>query len=87
MVINFLMLQLSVHSSSILTRISRLFNWRKLTMILGPIHAKIPNSEQLKICCELADQALYTAKQNGRNNFYSKSGNVAEDVCFPLKCQ
>ncbi|MFE3575026.1 GGDEF domain-containing protein [Lysinibacillus sp. NPDC059133] len=55
-----------------------------LTVSIGMCHAKISNSEQLKTCCELADQALYTAKQNGRNNFYSKSGNFDEDVCLPL---
>ncbi|MFB7155243.1 GGDEF domain-containing protein [Lysinibacillus sp. NPDC056232] len=55
-----------------------------LTVSIGMCHAKISNSEQLKTCCELADQALYTAKQNGRNNFYSKSGNFDEDVCVPL---
>ncbi|MFJ8512991.1 hypothetical protein [Lysinibacillus xylanilyticus] len=26
-------------------------------------YAKISNSEQLKTCCELADQALYKAKR------------------------
>ncbi|MFJ8087349.1 diguanylate cyclase domain-containing protein [Lysinibacillus sp. NPDC095746] len=49
-----------------------------VTVSIGMCYAKISNSEQLKICCELADQALYTAKQNGRNNFYSKSGNFDE---------
>ncbi|MFT9817267.1 GGDEF domain-containing protein [Lysinibacillus sp. NPDC056185] len=55
-----------------------------VTVSIGMCHAKISNSEQLKICCELADQALYTAKQNGRNNFYCKSGNFDEDVCLPF---
>ncbi|MGE7997232.1 GGDEF domain-containing protein [Lysinibacillus sp. NPDC093190] len=54
-----------------------------VTVSIGMCHAKISNSEQLRTCCELADQALYTAKQNGRNNFYSKSGNFGEDVCLP----
>ncbi|MGE7672485.1 hypothetical protein ACQKMV_02720 [Lysinibacillus sp. NPDC094403] len=49
---------------------------------MGMCHAKISNNEQLKTCCELADQALKTAKQKGRNNFYSKSGNFDEDVSF-----
>lgn len=55
-----------------------------VTVSIGMCHAKISNSEQLKTCCELADLALYTAKQNGRNNFYSKSENFDEDVCLPL---
>ncbi|MGE7689215.1 hypothetical protein ACQKMI_08390 [Lysinibacillus sp. NPDC097214] len=40
-----------------------------------------------KSTTSIADQALYTAKQKARNNFYSKSGNFDEDVCLPLKCQ
>ena len=55
-----------------------------VTVSIGMCHVKITNTEQLKTCCELADQALYTAKQHGRNNFYSKSGNFDEDVCLPL---
>ncbi|MBG9455137.1 response regulator receiver protein [Lysinibacillus sphaericus] len=55
-----------------------------VTVSIGMCHVKITNSEQLKTCCELADQALYTAKQHGRNIFYSKSGNFDEDVCLPL---
>ncbi|TDY11064.1 UNVERIFIED_CONTAM: hypothetical protein BJ099_101398 [Lysinibacillus xylanilyticus] len=35
-------------------------------------HAKISNSEQLKTCCELADQALYTAKRTFVTTFTEK---------------
>jgi len=44
-----------------------------LKVSIGMCHAKISNSEQLKACCVLADEALFTAKQNGRNNFFSKN--------------
>jgi len=37
-----------------------------------------------KSTTSLANQVLYTVKQNARNNFYSKSGNFDEDVCLPL---
>ncbi|KOS62621.1 diguanylate cyclase [Lysinibacillus sp. FJAT-14222] len=49
-----------------------------VTVSIGMCHVKISNIEHLKTCCKLADQALYTAKQNGRNNFYSKNENFDE---------
>lgn len=51
-----------------------------LTVSIGMCHAKISNSEQLKACCVLADEALYTAKQIGRNIFFRKNGNFDKDV-------
>ncbi|MDM5246890.1 MULTISPECIES: diguanylate cyclase [unclassified Lysinibacillus] len=52
-----------------------------VTVSIGMCHAKISISEHLNTCCALADEALYTAKQNGRNNFYSKNENLDEVVC------
>ncbi|KPN93078.1 diguanylate cyclase [Lysinibacillus sp. ZYM-1] len=43
-----------------------------VTVSIGICHGKITKYEHLQTCCELADQALYLAKQNGRNNFYCK---------------
>lgn len=43
-----------------------------VTVSIGMCHAKITTNEHLQTCCELADQALYRAKQNGRNNYYRK---------------
>lgn len=52
-----------------------------VTVSIGMCHAKISIGEHLKTCRELADQALYTAKQKGRNNFYSKNEHFDEVVC------
>ncbi|WP_374967598.1 GGDEF domain-containing protein [Lysinibacillus sp. RS5] len=52
-----------------------------VTVSIGMCHAKISIIERSKTCCELADQALYTAKQKGRNNFYSKNEYFDEVVC------
>lgn len=43
-----------------------------VTVSIGMCHAKITTNEHLQTCCELADQALYRAKKNGRNNYYHK---------------
>ncbi|MGA3600938.1 GGDEF domain-containing protein [Lysinibacillus agricola] len=52
-----------------------------VTVSIGMCRAKISIIEHSKTCCELADQALYTAKQNGRTNFYSKNEHFDELVC------
>ncbi|AVK83126.1 GGDEF domain-containing protein [Lysinibacillus sp. B2A1] len=55
-----------------------------VTVSIGMCHAKISTIEQLETCCELADQALYKAKQNGRNNFYGKNELFDEGVFHPI---
>ncbi len=55
-----------------------------ITVSIGMCHVNVSNIEQLKTCCDLADQALYMAKQNGRNTFYSKNENYDEGVCSPI---
>ncbi|MFJ8459784.1 hypothetical protein ACIQ57_11715 [Lysinibacillus xylanilyticus] len=52
-----------------------------VTVSIGMCNDKISIIEHSKTCCELADQALYTAKQNGRTNFYSKNEHFDELVC------
>ncbi|MNH16257.1 diguanylate cyclase [compost metagenome] len=51
-----------------------------VTVSIGMCHAKITKYEQLQSCCELADQALYLAKQNGRNNYYRKMAIFDEEA-------
>lgn len=43
-----------------------------VTVSIGMCHANLTMHEHLQTCCDIADQALYLAKQNGRNNYFRK---------------
>ncbi|HBT73644.1 MAG TPA: GGDEF domain-containing protein [Lysinibacillus sp.] len=45
---------------------------RYVTVSIGMCHANLTMHEHLQTCCDIADQALYLAKQNGRNNYFRK---------------
>ncbi|WP_155590196.1 diguanylate cyclase [Lysinibacillus cavernae] len=51
-----------------------------VTVSIGMCHANLTTYAQLQTCCDLADQALYVAKQNGRNNYFHKMATFDEKV-------
>lgn len=53
---------------------------QQVTVSIGMCQAKIAKYEHLQTCCELADQALYLAKQNGRNNYFCKMAIFDEEA-------
>ncbi|MGN4126244.1 GGDEF domain-containing protein [Lysinibacillus sphaericus] len=55
-----------------------------VTVSIGMCHAKVFNLQHIQTCCALADQALYTVKQNNRNHFHVKTVVFEEEVCWPV---
>ncbi|MGE7089935.1 diguanylate cyclase [Lysinibacillus sp. NPDC048646] len=55
-----------------------------VTVSIGMCHAKVLNLQHIHTCCEIADQALYTVKQNNRNHFHVKTVVFEGELCLPV---